>query len=100
MVGIPASPYRIQNPPRPENPRKLLKNYNLAHPGPVLKITENLQFFTNKFGKKYHFLVIFRNFRDRPVAGQIVIFGDFRGGAGFVFCKGKPGSLLYGPVPV
>ena len=29
-------------PPRPENPRKLLKNYNLAHPGPVLKITEKL----------------------------------------------------------
>ena len=24
--------------PRPENPGKLLKNYNLAHPGPVLKI--------------------------------------------------------------
>ena len=29
-------------PPRPENPRKLLENYNLAHPGPVLKITEKL----------------------------------------------------------
>ena len=27
--------------PHPENPGKLLKNYNLAHPGPVLKITEN-----------------------------------------------------------
>ena len=27
--------------PRPENPGKLLKKHNLAHPGPVLKITEN-----------------------------------------------------------
>ena len=26
--------------PHPENPGKLLKAYNLAHPGPVLKITE------------------------------------------------------------
>ena len=41
-LGIPVSPYRTQNPPRPENPRKLLKNYNLAHPGPVPKITEKL----------------------------------------------------------
>ena len=41
-IGIPVSPYRIQIPPRPENPRKLLKNYNLAHPGPVPKITEKL----------------------------------------------------------
>ena len=41
-LGIPVSPYRIQNPHRPEDPRKLLKNYNLAHPGPVPKITEKL----------------------------------------------------------
>ena len=38
ILGYPG----IQNPPRPENPRKLLENYNLAHPGPVLKITEKL----------------------------------------------------------
>ena len=31
-----------KSPPRPENPRKLLKNCNLAHPGPVPKITEKL----------------------------------------------------------
>ena len=40
-VAIPVLPSRIQNPPRPENPGELLKNYNLAHPGPVLKTTEN-----------------------------------------------------------
>ena len=51
-LGIPVSPYRIQNPPRPENPRKLLKNYNLAHPGPVPKITE-------KITRKRNFLVIY-----------------------------------------
>ena len=28
--------------PHPENPEKLLKNYNLAHPRTVLKITEKL----------------------------------------------------------
>ena len=52
----PVSPYRIQNPPRPENPRKLLKNYNLAHPGPVPKITEKLLrsvIFTNILRKNY-----------------------------------------------
>ena len=31
-----------ENPPAPENPGKLLKNYNLAHPKPVLKMTEKL----------------------------------------------------------
>ena len=31
-----------RSPPHPENPDKLLKNYNLAHPGPVLKIAEKL----------------------------------------------------------
>ena len=38
--------------PHPENLRKLLKNYNLAHPGAVLKITEKLL-------KKCNFLVIY-----------------------------------------
>ena len=41
-LEILVSPYRMQKPPRPENPRKLLKNHNLAHPEPVLKITEKL----------------------------------------------------------
>ena len=55
-LAIPVSPYRIQNPPCPENLRKLLKNYNLAHPGPVPKITEKLLrsvIFTNKLLKNY-----------------------------------------------
>ena len=38
-VGIPVSPYRIQNPPLPEN---CSKNYNLALPRPVPKITKKL----------------------------------------------------------
>ena len=29
-----------KSPPRPENPGNLLKHYNSAHPGPVLKVTE------------------------------------------------------------
>ena len=44
--------------PHPENPEKLLKNYNLAHPGTILKITEKLL----KNYKKSIFLVILRNF--------------------------------------
>ena len=41
-LEIPVSPWRIQNPPAPENPRKLLKIYNSAHPRPVLKNAEKL----------------------------------------------------------
>ena len=33
-------PLGITKSPQPENPGKLLKDYNLAHPGTVLKITE------------------------------------------------------------
>ena len=66
--------------PHPENPGKLLKNYNLAHSGTVLKITEKLlkiYKITEKLPKKYTFsifLVIFGNFQDSPGVGQIVIF--------------------------
>ena len=38
----PSFPSENTKSPRPENPEKLLKNYNLAHPEPVLKITEKL----------------------------------------------------------
>ena len=63
-------------PPPPENPGKLLKNYKLAHPRPVLKTTES-----------------FGNFQDRPGVGQIVFFFGIFGGRGeFVFSKGKLGS--------
>ena len=51
----------------PGNPGKFLKNYNLAHPGTVLKITEKLlkkNKHTETFApKKYtfsNFLVLFR----------------------------------------
>ena len=35
----PSFPLENTKSPHPENPAKLLKNYNLAHPGPVLKMT-------------------------------------------------------------
>ena len=38
----PSFPLENTKCPRPENPGKLLKNYNLGHPEPVLKITETL----------------------------------------------------------
>ena len=62
----PSFPLEETKSPRPENPRKLLKNYNLAHPGPVLKITEKLlknYKNTEKLLKNYifsNFLAIFR----------------------------------------
>ena len=44
-----------------------------------------------------HFIVIFQLFSGQARGGPNcifwVIFGDFRGGGDFVFCKGKPGSL-------
>ena len=47
QIRDPGFPLQNTKSPRPENPRKLLKkkvkNYNLAHPGPVAKITEKLQ---------------------------------------------------------
>ena len=39
--------------PHPENPGKLLKNYSLAHPGTVLKITEKLLLEIAKVPKDY-----------------------------------------------
>ena len=50
--------------PHPENPGKLLKNYNLAHPGAVLKIAEKLLKITI-LPRNYltiTLLVIFSNF--------------------------------------
>ena len=46
-------PVPLRDPPR--NPGKFLKNYNLAHPGPVLKIAEILGFF-------FVFFAVFRSF--------------------------------------
>ena len=34
-------PLENKNSPHPKNPRRLLKNQNLAHPGTVLKIRKN-----------------------------------------------------------
>ena len=39
-LETPVSLQRIQNPNTPKLLKKLLKNYNLADPEPVLKITE------------------------------------------------------------
>ena len=63
---------QMQKPPAPENPGKLLKNYNLDHAGPVLKMTR-------KMTKKCNFSVTLfshfsGHFQDRPGVVQIVIF--------------------------
>ena len=42
LIWNPSFPLDNTKSPHPENPDKLLKNYNLAHPNPVLKITEKL----------------------------------------------------------
>ena len=41
--------------PHPENPEKLLKNYNLAHPRTALKITEKLLKNYRKIAKILHY---------------------------------------------
>ena len=61
--------------PHPENPGKLLKNYNLAYPGTVLKITEKLlknYKKCNVFSNFSVFCIFFSNFS--------VIFRTVRGG--------------------
>ena len=82
-MRIPLSPYRIQNPLRPENYSKI----TIWHPGPVLKNTEKVLrsvIFSNLLVKNYTSYYFFGNFQDRPGVDQIVIFGDFRArGGGF-----------------
>ena len=65
QIRDPSFPLENTKSPRPENPGKLLKNYNLAHPEPVLKITEKLLkrvFLCNLLPKKYTVSNFFGNF--------------------------------------
>ena len=79
----PSFPLENTKSPHPENPRKLLKNYNLAHPRTVPKITAQLppKLLKLIFGK---FIVIFQQFsgqsRGGPNCNLWVVFQDFRGG--------------------
>ena len=81
LLWIPSVPLENTKSPHPENPGKLLKNYKLAQPGTVLKITENLlrnYESTEKYLKTSGIFEIYSSFsahfQDRSGGSQIVIF--------------------------
>ena len=97
-LKTPAREYKI--PPPPEKPGKLLKTYNLAHPGTVLRITEKLLKLQKYHQKHFTFSNIFLCcvsviFRTGPGCAKLQFLSNFPGFSGwgdFVFSKGQLGS--------